>query len=92
MTAPLDALGVAAARILRARRELDDARNARDAALVEVHRGGVCKAQVAPTVRKYLEAHGFDQDALSRVGVSPSSVRIVLDRREWPSTPASERP
>lgn len=92
MNDPLDVMGVVAARILRARRELDAARDARDAALVEIHKSGVCKAQVAPTVRKYLELHGFDQDALSRVGVSASSVRLVLDRPRSPSTPASERP
>jgi hypothetical protein len=84
MTDPLDALGVAAARILRARHDLEEARNDRDAALVMIHKGGVRKCNVATTARNYLQLHGFEGDALSAVGVSPSSVRVALDHPGMP--------
>jgi len=79
------ALGVysnAALRYLKARRELEEARTARDAALVGIHKSGVRKCDMLMTVRNYLYDHGFDmKEHVARLALSAGSIRVVLDRQ-----------
>ena len=69
-------------------RALLQARDAEQAALErrrqlvrDVHKvDGVPKAQVAARIREALAAAGWSQDEIERVGISPHSTRLVLDR------------
>jgi hypothetical protein len=77
---PYDALGVAAHRILRLQRELEEARLDRDRALRGIYALGVRKCDVSTVAWNNLTLHGFSADDLARIGISPGSVRVALDR------------
>lgn len=77
---PLDELGAAAHRKLRAQAELRDAQDELDEALRAVHASGICKSHVGEVARFELDRHGFDKDMIRRLGLSDGNVRLILDR------------
>jgi hypothetical protein len=77
----LDELEAAAHRKLRAQRELRDAQEELDEAIIAIYWTGICKAHVGKTARSDLGLHGFDADAIRLLGLSDASVRKILDRR-----------
>lgn len=79
---PLDLLGSAAHRKLRAQEALALANADLAAALRGMHQGGMPKCHVALEARMELRSHGFDDDMLRRLALSNASVRLVLDRKE----------
>lgn len=84
---PLDLLGNAARRILRLRAELAEAVEQKNAALVMLHEDGVPKCHVADRAVTFLVEHGFRQEDIAALALSPGSVRLVLDASRRPPVP-----
>lgn len=80
MTAPLDVVSVAAWRLVRAQRAVDEARALFRSTIVEMYQltPDLRKHQVAGTIRDDLGRHGFDDALLARLALSDASVRLVL--------------
>lgn len=80
MSDPLDLLGVAAMRKLRAQQELAAANASLAAALrLMAARPGEPKCRVGQHARAYLGLHGFGPEEMTALGISDSSVRNMLD-------------
>lgn len=78
---PMNLIGAAAHRKLRAQDELRAANADLAAALVALHHLGVPKCKVAEDVRDNLVLHGFLPEHISRLGLSDANVRLALDRQ-----------
>jgi hypothetical protein len=90
---PMERLSAAALSVLKAKARLAVAQAEKTAALVAIHEGGCPKRQVSGRARKFLREYGFTEAEIALLGLSPGSVRLVLDpaRTPQPENP-SERP
>jgi hypothetical protein len=78
----IDDVGIAAARKLRAQKELADASADLADAVVALHRNGVTpKCRIGIVVRAHLSRHGFDKGMIHALAISDGSVRNMLDRK-----------
>lgn len=59
---------------------LKRARARRNAALVDLHQGGVPKCHLAKGMRFWLSSRGFAPEDIDSLGLSPGSMRVILDR------------